>query len=407
MTSLYTSSSGREVTHSSSSSLDVFRLCRRKFKLSRIDGWRQKEKKASREFGKCIESAVQYYHDNGLKSGEAITEFQRLWAKFIDQTDLTYTDQETDWKSLNTQGQEMMRLYEITLPTLPIKNPKWQLQFLKPLWPGDPTYGDLQFMGYVDLLSTLEDGTRIVVDIKTAKSMLDVTPGMMSLDGQLRKYAWVSGIRDVAFLNFVKTKPDDFKKGTSVTLLEDVEVGGVSDALKAGQQFVVAKFQAPKEAVEAAEGVKASPAVPWTMFVATEETVQKMDKELDAISGKGAKEATAAVFTNYIISGGLVQVKRDQITKTRLQFVRGTIPEAELTEIGEQIGSDTMAVHQSSKTGLYPKDGGVRFPNAVCGWCEMRGICLKDNKLRDELLVQIGPKVQDDDWLKELESEVE
>jgi hypothetical protein len=211
----------------------------------------------------------------------------------------------------------------------------------------------------------------------------------------------------VAFLNFVKCKPEEFKKGTSVTILEDVEVGGVSDALKAGQQFVVAKFQAPKEAVEAAEGVKASPAVPWTMFVATEETVQKMDKELDAISGKGAKEATAAVFTNYIISGGLVQVKRDQITKTRLQFVRGTIPEAELTEIGEQIGSDTMAVHQSSKTGLYPKDGGVRFPNAVCGWCEMRGICLKDNKLRDELLVQIGPKVQDDDWLKELESEVE
>jgi len=82
--SLYVSASGREVTHASSSSLDTYRLCRRKFKLSRIDGWRQKEKKASREFGKCIESAVQYYHDNGLKSGEAVTEFQRLWAKFID-----------------------------------------------------------------------------------------------------------------------------------------------------------------------------------------------------------------------------------------------------------------------------------------------------------------------------------
>ena len=128
--SLYVSASGHEVSHASSSSLDVFRLCRRKFKLSRIDGWRQKEKKASLEFGKCIESAVQFYHDNGLKAGDAVSEFQRLWAKWIDQT-LKYTDQEADWKSLNTMGKEMTRLYEILLPTLPIKNPKWQLQFLK------------------------------------------------------------------------------------------------------------------------------------------------------------------------------------------------------------------------------------------------------------------------------------
>ena len=399
--SLYKSASGREVTHASSSSLDTFRLCRRKFKLSRIDGWRQKEKKASKEFGKCVESAVQYYHDNGLKLGEAVTEFQRLWAKYIEQKDLVFTDQETDWKSLNTMGQEMMRLYEITVPTLPIKNPKFQLQYLKPLWPGDETYGDIQFMAYVDLLSTLEDGTRIVVDIKTAKSMLDVTPGMMSLDGQLRKYAWVSGIRDVAFLNFVKAKTEEFKKGTGVTLLEDCA------NWKAGTQLVVAKFQAQKEAVPESDGVKATTAVPWLMLLATEETVRKMDEEQEAIKGKGATEKKEQVVSKYLSDGLLGSVVRESVTKTRLQFVRGTIPESELKEIGEQIGADTLAIHQTNKSGLYVKDGGVRFPNNICSWCEFLPICNPDPKRRDETLIQIGPKVQDDDWLKELESEVE
>lgn len=395
--SLYKSASGREVNHASSSSLDTFRLCRRKFKLSRIDGWKQKDKKASLEFGKCLEDAVKFYHDNGLKPGEGVSEFQRLWAKWIDQS-LKYTDQENNWKDLNTMGKEFCRLYEVKLPALPIRNPKWQLQFLKKLWPGSDL-GDLEFMAYVDLLSTLEDGSRIIIDIKTAKSSLDVTPGMMALDGQLRKYAWVSDINNVAFLNFVKAEPEGFKKGSKVTLLEDTR------DWKAGQSLVVTKFAAAKEAVEASEGVKAAPAVPWTMFLGTEETVQKMDEELDKISGKGAAEKKDQVFTQYLADGRLCSVQRESITKTRLQFVRGTIPEEELAEIGEQIAADTYAMHRAQETGLYPADGGVRFPNAICGWCEYRGICLKDNRLRDELLVQIGPKVVEDDWLKELEGD--
>ena len=387
--SLYKSAAGREVNHASSSSIDTYRLCRRKFKLSRIDGWRQKDRKASLEFGKCIESAVQFYHDNGLKSGDATSEFQRLWAKWIDQT-LKYTDQEADWRSLNTMGKEMTRLYEILLPTVPIKNPKWQLQFLKKLWPGT-NLDDLEFMAYIDLLSTLDDGTRILVDIKTAKSMLSVTPGMMALDGQLRKYAWVSGINQVGFLNFVKAEPEGFKKGSNITLLEDVEIGGVSEKLKAGQQLVVAKFQAPKETVE------------WSMFVATEEVVRIMDEELDKISGKGAKEAAALAVAKYITDGKLVKVNRDQITKTRLQFVRGTIPEEDLAEIGQQIGTDILAMKSANEAGFYSKDGGVRFPNNSCIFCEMNPICLGDKNRRDETLVQIGPKAEEKDWLEELE----
>ncbi len=397
--SLYRSASGREVTHASSSSLDVFRQCRRKFKLSRIDGWKQKSRKASLEIGKCLESALQFFYDNGLKPGDFVDEWKRLWLKFQG-VELTYTDQETDWKTIYTVGTEWARLFEVTYPTLPIQNPKWQLQFLKKIWPGDATYGDLEFMAYIDLLSTMSDGSRRIIDIKTAKSPLSVTPGMMSLDGQLRKYAWVSGIRDVGFLNFVKTaNPDEFRKGTNVTLLED------SRDWKSGQQLVVAKFTSPKEAVEASEGVKASPAVPWSMLVGTEETVQKMDDEQEACKGKGSTEAKDKVVASYLADGRLCSVVRDQVTKVKLQMVCGTIPEEDLADVGNQIGTDVMAVWSASKSGIYTQDGGVRFPNNSCLFCEMNPICLRDSKRRDETLVQIGPKVQEDDWLKELEGD--
>jgi hypothetical protein len=364
--------------------------------LSRIDGWKQKDRKASLEFGKCIESAIQFYHSNGLKPGDAPDEFRRLWAKWMGQT-LVYTDQEGNWTDLNTMGVEMTRLYEILLPTLPIKNPKWQLQFLKKLWPGTE-YDDLEFMAYIDLLSTLEDGTRLIVDIKTAKSMLSVTPGMMSLDGQLRKYAWVSGIRDVAFLNFVKARPDDFKKGTSVTLLEEAGVWSP------GQQLVVAKFQSPKEAVVASEGIKASPAVEWGLWAGTEEAVRIMDEALDKISGKGSKESSALLFANLVINGTILKLSRDQITKTRVQFVRGIIPEEDLAEVGQALGVDMFALKAAQDSGCYPQDGGVRFPNAICSWCEMLPICNRNDQRRDETLVKIGPAVKEDDWLLELEN---
>ena len=401
MTYIYKSSTGKEIQHASSSSLDQFRFCRRKFRLSKIDGWREKDKKASLEFGKCIEAAIQFYCDNGKKPGEATSEFERLWLKWSDNKELVYTAQENNWFDLYTMGKEMTKLFEILLPTLPIRNPKWQLQFLKKLWPGTDL-DDLEFMAYIDLLSTLEDGTRLVLDIKTAKSALEADPKLLTMDGQLRKYAWVTGIRDVGFLNFVKAgNPNDFRKGTVVYLLEDTL------KYSAGSPMVVAKFSAPKPAVEAVEGVKASAEVPWLMLLGSEETVQLMDEELDKISGKGATEKKDQVITQFLAEGRLCVVLRESVTKTKIQLVRGTIPEEDLAEIGQQIGDDMIALRTAGENGRFPQDGGVRFPNAICSWCNFRGICLKDNRLRDELLVKIGPAAKEDDWLTELEAEGE
>jgi len=280
----------------------------------------------------------------------------------------------------------MLKLYEIMLPSLPIKSPKFQLQFSKPLWPGT-NLGELTFLGYIYILSTLEDGSRVIIDVKTAKTALDATPGMLSMDGQLRKYAWVSGIRDVGFLNFVKAgHPDEFKKGASVTLLADTR------DWKAGQELVVAKVIEAKSEEEKEY-----------LYLGDAETVRIMDEALKLIGGKGAAERKEQVVTEFLAKGGLCSVGREEVTRTLLQYIQTIIPEEEMSEVGQQIGDDMIAVKTAAETGRFPQDGGVRFPNAICSWCNFRGICLKDDKLRDELLIQIKPQKPEEDFLADLE----
>src|SRR5208337_4322022 len=136
----------------------------------------------------------------------------------------------------------------------------------------------------------------------------------------------------------------------------------------------VAKYTAAKDAL------------PSLMYLATPETIQIMDKLLDEISGKEATERKEQVYSQLLADGKLTVVPRESVTKTRLQFVRGTIPEEDLGEIGQAIGTDMFAVIEAGKSGSYPKDGGVRFPNAICSWCEQRGHCLKDPELVEKLL---------------------
>ena len=396
MTVLYTSASGRQVTHLSYSAISDYDYCPELFRLSRIEGYRDKDRRAAFEFGNCVEAGVQFYHANGLKPGEGIDEFKRLWLKWKD-IPLIFTTQEGSWQDLYGMGAALLRLYEVRLPDLPIKNPKFQLNYKKALWPGSDL-ADLEFTSFIDLLSTLEDGSRILVDIKTSKGPLPDLPGVVALDPQLKDYAWATGIRDVAFLWLIKGRPS-YAKGDTVSLLED------AGSYKAGQELAVAKFTSPKEAVEASEGVKASPAVAWSMLVSTPEIVQKMDEEVKKISGKGTKERTEALYAAYAEDGRLTSVGKDGISKTRLQFVRATIPEKDVPEAGQQIGHKMLEIKRAAETNFFPKTGGVRFPNQKCPMCRMRGLCLGRQDLVDQLLVKIGPKAPEKDWLEELESE--
>jgi hypothetical protein len=285
-------------------------------------------------------------------------------------------------------GSEMLKLFEVIYDTLPIKHPKFQLEYRKKVFPGSQ-YDELEFMGYVDILSTLDDGDRIIVDMKTAKQPLDLTPNMLAMDGQLKKYSWLTGVQKVAFLNFVKAgNPDTFKKGTGITLIED------EGEHKAGETFVVYKVETQEEE-DGASLVQLTLAAP--------KTVQLMDEELDKISGKGSKEAKEKIVARYFEEKLLFVVDRPSVTKTRIQYVQAYIGAEDAAEVGQGVGIDMLAVKQAGDMGVYPKDGGVKFPNNACVYCKFAPICLKNKELAEQTLVQI--KADSDDWLRELETE--
>ncbi len=387
MSFLYKNSSGREVKTSSYSAGSAYRRCPRWFKINRIDGYKEKKRSAAYEMGKVIESAIQFYHENGLKPGDCVDEAKRLWLKLKD-IELVYTDQEQDWQNAYGILSDQAKLYEVFLPTLPIKNPRFQLEYTKELWPGSDLSG-LGDRAYVDMLSVLDDTTRIIIDIKDQRNPLSLTENLISLDPQLRRYAWLSGIRDVAFLWFVKAKPF-FKKGDSVTCLEDL------NQFKAGSAAVVYKAETLEENSQV------------MLFLTTEDVVQKMDEELDQIKGKGSTEKKKEVFDRYLASGAFYVAPKEAVTRCRLQFVRGTIPEEVMPEIGEFIGHEVVSIQDSYKKNFWPQIPELRGLGSKCGMCAGLGICLGDDKLVEERLVQINPaKPEEDDWLKELEGEAE
>ena len=140
------------------------------------------------------------------------------------------------------------------------------------------------------------------------------------------------------------------------------------------------------------------------VLAGTRETVEALDKSLEEIKGKGSTDAKNAVIALHIADGTLEWLPREAVTKMRLQWVQGHISQKVMTEVGERIAYEMIAMRDAAEKNFYPQDGGVRFPNAVCGWCEQRGHCLGNKKLVEEMLVQI--KTQDEpDWLAELEEE--
>lgn len=384
MSFLYRSASGREVTHASYSAIADFDYCPQLFKLSRIDGYKEKEERGAFGFGKCVEDALQYFHANGMKPGDSVDEFKRLWIKFKD-IPMTYSAQEGCFEDLYKMGSQMCQLYEVRLPTLPIRNPKFQLNYKKALWPGTEL-ADLEFTSFIDMLVTAEDGSRIIVDIKTAKTGLDLESNMLSLDPQLKDYAWASGIRDVAFLWLVKAaNPDSFKKGTNVTLLED------STNWKAGQELLVFKYE------ENETGGR-------QVILGTDLVITQLEEALDQIKGKGSADAKNEVIGDYLHGGWLEGVPCDKVTKTKLQWVSAKIPPKELPETGQHIGGKMLQIKSAYENNFFPKTGGVRFPNQKCTFCRMRGLCLNKPDLVEHMLVRTTPKEEETDWLDDLEN---
>ncbi len=367
---LYVNSKGYEVTRHSFSGSDTFQFCAKKYELQRVRGYREKGRKASLEFGKTIEAAVQRYHSGNCDLPGAILKFTEEWRR-LKHEPLTYTSTEESWEALSLSGQELLHLYHLKFPFLSfhanrVIMPRFQTMYTKEVFPGTSLAG-IEFVAYVDMIASLKDEhkKKIVIDIKTSGTMLDTTPGIHALDQQLRSYAWITGIPDVAFLVFVKTDRA-IGRGSWVSLLQGVNIGQTE--YNAGNQAIVVKTEG--ELDEKAWVVKPDTNLD-DMRVAAGDRPQTKE-------GKARKQAW--------LEQNAVLVPTHILTKQRIQFLTAHIDAEAQQETASQIGEDIAMIVRANETNTWKKQGGTRFPNNKCTSCCMRGICLKDDKLRDELV---------------------
>ena len=402
---LYRNAAGQEVTHASYSARLDFKKCPRYFELTRVQGWRDKTERAAPLFGKCIEAGVQSFEEHAREPGRAELTFRRLWedVKALPNFEkLEFTATEGNWDQLLRAGKEMMQLYEVVAPTLPIVGPLFQQTVKKQLFPGSARLAELQNKAIFDILSfpqwnhplmpkiaqphivmrcTSHTGNPedcnivadapssrpLIIDIKTSGVNLDTA--LVMLDPQLAEYAWMARIPDVAFLWFVK-HGHSIKEGSKVTLLRDT--GGI---LAGTELYVVVDDSKEKGQV----------------CLGNLSSVSLYEGAVKGLRGS-AREAKKQEFRE---AQSVVQCTPSDITKQRLQFVAVRFTEEQMNDIGRDVAQATVEMNRAHEEGYYGMTGrGIRFPNNTCSFCGMRWICLGNSEQRDQNLSRKG-----DEWL--------
>lgn len=417
---LYRNSDGKDVTHSSYSSRQTFKHCPREFQLTRIEGWWSKEERAATHFGRCIESGLSAYEESNRTAGEGTKTFIRFWneIKLLPNFEkLLFTTCEGSWDQLLETGKQMMRLYEIKAPKLPIHKPLFQQKLRKKIFPGT-NLERLENVAILDILSfpnwnhellpkapvdmtcndcavrwssSLEaDGplfqpcpehfTReLIIDIKTSGK--DFPVDLVALDPQLAEYAWQTRIPDVAFLWFVK-HGHGFKRGSKVTLLES------AGPLWPGWEGFVVDTGDPD-----ANGRM------W-LYIGTYDTLTKYEEAIKGLRGKARDAAISNALDTGRAEGNIVAVSDLVVTKQRLQFAAARLSVQEMDDVGRSVAQSTVEMVRAHEQQFYEKNPGVRFPNERCNFCAMKWICLNRPEERDANLTKKG-----EEWLDGIQDE--
>ena len=327
-----------------------------KYKLKKLDGWREKDNKGSFKFGRALEQAMQFHCENGGQGGFA--EFTRLWSEFKDAKDITYTKTERDWESLNRSGQELMIIFAEILPKLPIPldTSIWQREIEKEVFPGNEEFGGITHAGKLDILTKVDPHhpmlptvgkwgperglfRNLIIDIKTSALDFDERQGMCAFDSQLRNYSWLTGIRDVAFL-WCKKSGHKLGKGRSVTFLTYSTKYKAGDeavvASMAGEQCWVVKNDIELERMEEAQGHS-----PAGKLLNTKESDARKDVWL---------QANAELVDNEILS------------RQRIQFNAGIVKDQFAEDAGAVVARQITGIVNCRKMNQWPMEFGVRFP---------------------------------------------
>jgi hypothetical protein len=169
--------------------------CPRSYRYRYLDGWKEKDSRATLLFGRCFEQALGSYFRGEDSAAALFTE----WAKH-QQAKLEYSHGD-NWERMFRQGVQLLeRLAQDD--RIEISRPRHNLQvkLVRSLSNGN------DFVAYIDAIGTL-DGKRCLLEWKTTTSRYPEEPnGLLALDPQLICYSWISGISEVVLIAFVRKR---------------------------------------------------------------------------------------------------------------------------------------------------------------------------------------------------------
>jgi hypothetical protein len=381
MAFLYINSKGQpHRKHSYSAGLD-FEQSAYKYYLRRVLGWCEKDSRGSFAFGRTLEQSIQFHHDH---NGEgAIEDFKRRWLAYQGQ-DLKYTDKEKDWNTCLKIGTDMIRLYIAVQPTLPIPlgaASVFQREYSKEVFPNDPNYGQIEDAGKLDIVCYVDPNhpslakvdwnkqihgaiRPLIVDIKTSATDFPEQQGMAAFDTQLRRYSWLSGIRDVCLLWFKKSGLG-YKKGYSATFINPV------GNYQPGQECVIAKVE-DKNA--------------WVVY--NDFMIDQMDKYKDEEQLNWLKQN--AVLTDL-----------DNLTRQRLQFNTGRVSEQSAEDAGRIAGRQIVQIVNAWNTKSWPNTFGIRYPKDDRNDSYFRAFVLGDETYKQQNFIKSDEQSFDDLFLED------
>jgi len=169
--------------------------CPRRYRYRYLDGWKEKDTRATMLFGRAFEQALSAY----FRRDDPGAVLFREWAGHKNTT-LEYSNG-TTWDRMLQQGIQLLERFAQD-DRVRIRQPRKNLQvkFTRPMPNGN------DFVAYIDAIGTL-DSTRCLLEWKTTSSRYPEEPqGLLMLDPQLVCYSWITGISDVAQVVFVRKR---------------------------------------------------------------------------------------------------------------------------------------------------------------------------------------------------------
>jgi hypothetical protein len=167
--------------------------CPRLYRYKYLDGWVEKDTRASMIFGRCFETAVGAY----FRKEDATAVFFREWDRYRE-SGLEFGKNES-WDKMFHGGLRLLECFaQHDRVNVPYPEENLQLKLVRKLSEGNT------FISYVDAIGEL-DGRKCIIDWKTTTTRYPEQPdGLLSLDPQLICYSWMTGIHDVALVVFVR-----------------------------------------------------------------------------------------------------------------------------------------------------------------------------------------------------------